>query len=95
MEAEKDSSNSDWSPTSWRQYPIKQQPEYKNADELEKSLQKLRDLPPLTHPNEIQQLKTELAAVCRGEKFLLQVRSLSHFSFDFSTSLLFPTLSGR
>lgn len=74
METSNTIAKSEWSPSSWRAYPIKQQPEYKDAAELEKSLQKLRQLPPLTHPNEIQQLKTDLAAVCRGEKFLLQVR---------------------
>lgn len=61
-----------WSPTSWRKLPIKQQPEYKDQVALEKSLQKVRSLPPLVHMKEIETLKARLAAAAEGRMFLLQ-----------------------
>ena len=46
-----------WEPTSWRQYPVKQQPIYKDTAKLEKVLQKVRKLPPLVAKTENEDLK--------------------------------------
>lgn len=61
-----------WSPTSWKDKPVKQLPEYPNQDELEKSYQTLKSLPPLVTSWEIEALKTKLADVAAGKAFLLQ-----------------------
>jgi 3-deoxy-7-phosphoheptulonate synthase len=66
------SKRGEWTPNSWRQYPIKQQPEYPDEKALEATLKQVRSLPPLVHAKEVDSLKAQLAAVCRGERFILQ-----------------------
>ncbi|KAI5449875.1 hypothetical protein NCC49_003991 [Naganishia albida] len=61
-----------WSPSSWREKPIAQDVIYESKDELEEVLGKLRHLPPLVTPTEIDRLRTQLADVARGKAFLLQ-----------------------
>ncbi len=61
-----------WSPSSWRDFPIKQQPTYENREELEKIEQKLKTFPPLIFAGEARELKKNLAKVARGEAILLQ-----------------------
>jgi len=61
-----------WSPSSWRTKPIAQQPTYPDADALRHAEQTLSRLPPLVFAGEIRTLQQELAAVSRGEGFLLQ-----------------------
>lgn len=61
-----------WSPSSWRSRPARQLPVYRDADALEASERRLKSLPPLIFPGEIDQLRARLAAVSRGEAFLLQ-----------------------
>ncbi len=75
-----------WAVNSWRNLPIKQQPEYKNLDALKFAEQQLKNFPPLVSIDEIEKLKAELAAVSRGEAFLLQggdcAESFQEFSHD-------------
>jgi 3-deoxy-7-phosphoheptulonate synthase len=73
------SQDANWTPASWRAFPIKQQPEYKDPIALERALKKVESLPPIIHVNEVKQLKADLAAACNGTKFLLQVRPFSRF----------------
>ena len=61
-----------WSPASWRQRPARQLPRYADARRLADAEARLAAQPPLIFPGEISQLKTRLAAVARGEAFLLQ-----------------------
>jgi len=61
-----------WSPGAWRQRPARQLPTYPDAGRLAAAEQRLAALPPLIFPGEISQLKDRLAAVARGEAFLLQ-----------------------
>ncbi len=61
-----------WSPSSWRDFPIKQQPEYKNLEELHSVEAKLKTFPPLIFAGEARELKKDLAKVARGEAILLQ-----------------------
>ena len=63
---------STWSPTSWREKPILQQPTYPNKDELKKVLNELENFPPLVFAGEAKRLKDQLADVAKGEAFLLQ-----------------------
>ncbi|MEX0722768.1 MAG: 3-deoxy-7-phosphoheptulonate synthase class II [Gracilimonas sp.] len=61
-----------WSPTSWKDKPVKQLPKYPNQPKLEESYQTLKSLPPLVTSWEIEALKTKLADVAAGKAFLLQ-----------------------
>ncbi|MGQ0632140.1 MAG: class II 3-deoxy-7-phosphoheptulonate synthase [Sporichthyaceae bacterium] len=56
----------------WRELPALQQPDYPDAVALERAVAELRSLPPLVFAGECDQLKARLAAVARGEAFLLQ-----------------------
>jgi len=75
-----------WSPETWRQLPIKQQPEYKNIKQLQKVEKSLAGLPPLASADEARALKRELADVAAGKAFLLQggdcAESFAEFSED-------------
>jgi len=61
-----------WSPSSWREKPILQQPTYPNQAELEKVLTELKNYPPLVFAGEARSLKSSLADVVNGKGFLLQ-----------------------
>ncbi len=57
---------------SWRGLPALQQPDYPDADAVAEVTAQLRALPPLVFAGECDLLKKRLAAVARGEAFLLQ-----------------------
>ncbi|MBG0829901.1 3-deoxy-7-phosphoheptulonate synthase class II [Planomonospora sp. ID67723] len=57
---------------SWRRLPAAQQPEWPDRDELKKVVTELEGLPPLVFAGECDSLKADLAAVARGEAFVLQ-----------------------
>jgi 3-deoxy-7-phosphoheptulonate synthase len=61
-----------WSPDSWREREALQQPTYPDGDALDAALTELGRLPPLVTSWEIESLRERLAAVARGEAFLLQ-----------------------
>ncbi len=61
-----------WTPASWRAKPIKQSPAYDDAQAVDRAQAELQRLPPVVHPREIERLKQHLAAVARGDAFLLQ-----------------------
>jgi 3-deoxy-7-phosphoheptulonate synthase len=75
-----------WNPGSWREFPIKQQPEYQDLDLLKKVEAELSKYPPLIFAGEARNLKEDLAQVGRGEAFLLQggdcAESFSAFGAD-------------
>lgn len=56
----------------WKTLPIKQQPEWPDAAELERVTATLAKLPPLVFAGEVDQLKDRLARVAQGDAFLLQ-----------------------
>ncbi len=61
-----------WSPTSWRDRPAAQQPDWPDENEFERVLKQMGSLPPLVFAGEARDLTDQLAAVGRGEAFLLQ-----------------------
>ncbi len=61
-----------WTPNSWRNFPIKQQPIYEDQELLKKVESEMASYPPLIFAGEARSLKDELAKVGRGEAFLLQ-----------------------
>lgn len=75
-----------WALDSWRDFPIKQQPDYKDLAKVAKVEQQLRSLPPLVSPEETRALKRELSWATNGKAFLLQggdcAESFAEFSED-------------
>jgi 3-deoxy-7-phosphoheptulonate synthase len=61
-----------WTPSSWRNFPIKQQPIYNDMQEVAKVEQELSSYPPLIFAQEARNLKEQLAKVSTGDSFLLQ-----------------------
>jgi 3-deoxy-7-phosphoheptulonate synthase len=61
-----------WSPSSWREKPISQVPDYPDQDALAAAEAQIKSFPPLVFAGEARDLKTSLAQVARGEAFLLQ-----------------------
>ena len=57
---------------SWRELPAAQQPDWPDRERLDKVVAELGSLPPLVFAGECDQLKSKLAAVTRGEAFVLQ-----------------------
>ena len=61
-----------WQPNSWRDFPIKQVPDYPDADKLARVEQRLAEQPPLVFAGEAQNLQRQLGEVAQGRAFLLQ-----------------------
>ncbi|KAI9155832.1 hypothetical protein H9P43_008942 [Blastocladiella emersonii ATCC 22665] len=61
-----------WAPDSWTTKPIVQDVAYEDQAHLQSVLAKLRHLPPLVSPGEIDKLRTQLREVAEGKRFLLQ-----------------------
>ncbi len=82
---------SSWNPSSWRDFPIKQQPQYQDQQMLKRVEEELGSYPPLIFAEEARRLKENLAQVCKGDAFLLQggdcAESFSAFNGDNIKSL--------
>ncbi|MBE9397406.1 3-deoxy-7-phosphoheptulonate synthase class II [Pontibacterium sp. N1Y112] len=61
-----------WTPNSWRNHPIVQQPDYPDQAALKQVEQTLTEMPPLVFAGEIRALQSQLAEVANGNAFLLQ-----------------------
>jgi 3-deoxy-7-phosphoheptulonate synthase len=61
-----------WSPASWTSRPAEQQPAYRDADALERSVAELSRLPPIVVSWEIDALKRQIAEAQQGRRFVLQ-----------------------
>jgi len=61
-----------WQPSSWRNKPIIQVPEYPDPEALKTVEEKLASYPPLVFAGEARALKSKLADVAEGNAFLLQ-----------------------
>ncbi len=73
-----------WTPSSWRDFTIKQQPAYQDQELLEKVEAELSSYPPLIFAGEARHLKEKLAAAGRGEAFLLQGGDCAESFSDFN-----------
>jgi 3-deoxy-7-phosphoheptulonate synthase len=71
----------DWSPSSWRDRPAQQQPDWPDEADLDRVLKQLGTLPPLVFAGEARNLTEELERVAAGEAFLLQAGDCAE-SFD-------------
>jgi 3-deoxy-7-phosphoheptulonate synthase len=70
-----------WSPSSWRDYPAVQQPDWPDPAALDATVKQLATLPPLVFAGEARRLTAELAEVTAGRAFLLQAGDCAE-SFD-------------
>ena len=61
-----------WKLNSWKKYPAKHIPEYKDIKELDLVLSKVKKYPPLVFAGESRSLKKALGEVVEGKAFLLQ-----------------------
>ncbi|MFM8185542.1 MAG: 3-deoxy-7-phosphoheptulonate synthase, partial [Alphaproteobacteria bacterium] len=77
-------SNKLWNVDSWRNFPIKQQPQYLDSSELQAVEKQLAKFPPLVSIDEIEKLKAELSQVSKGEAFLLQGGDCAESFVEFS-----------
>jgi 3-deoxy-7-phosphoheptulonate synthase len=79
-------SNDTWSPSSWRDFPIKHQPAWPDQAPLGGVLKELAGYPPLVFAGESRNLQSQLARVAKGEAFLLQAgdcaESFAEFGAD-------------
>jgi 3-deoxy-7-phosphoheptulonate synthase len=77
---------STWTPSSWRDYPAAQQPDWPDPAQLEAVLKDLSVLPPLVFAGEARTLEAQLGEVAAGRAFLLQAgdcaESFAEFSAD-------------
>lgn len=61
-----------WTPDSWRKFPVVQVPDYADAQKLGVVEKRLAGFPPLVFAGEARKLKRKLARVAEGRAFLLQ-----------------------
>src|SRR5689334_13341595 len=64
--------SSTWSPSSWRERPALQQPEWPDAPAAAAALERLKASPPLVFAGEARDLRENLARAIEGRAFLLQ-----------------------
>jgi len=76
----------DWSPTSWRSFPIKQQPLWPDEADLDRALKQIAGYPPLVFAGEARSLQSGLAQVAAGNAFLLQAGDCAESFEDFSAN---------
>src|SRR3954452_24960680 len=74
-----------WTPTTWREHPAQQQPDWPDTDSLDRVLKGLATLPPLVFAGEARQLTAALAEVHAGRAFLLQAADCAE-SFGYFTA---------
>jgi 3-deoxy-7-phosphoheptulonate synthase len=65
-------SNKPWRPTSWRERPVHQQPDWPDPRAHDQAIKKISTLPPLVFADEIRKLREALSEVAGGRAFLLQ-----------------------
>ena len=75
-----------WQPNSWRDHPIKQVPDYPDAEKLAGVEARLAAMPPLVFAGEAQSLKRQLGEVAEGRAFLLQGGDCAESFAEFSAN---------
>lgn len=61
-----------WTPSSWRSLPIQQQPDYRDANAVQRALDTVHALPPLVSVGEVKHLRNLVAQAQEGRAFWLQ-----------------------
>jgi 3-deoxy-7-phosphoheptulonate synthase len=79
------------STSSWRNFPITQQPDYPDQKHLQDVESQLCALPPLVFAQEIRDLKQNLANVAAGKGFVLQAGDCAESFAEFSANKIRDT----
>ena len=77
-----------WSPSSWRERPAGQQPDWPDPAALDRTLKTLAGFPPLVFAGEARALTTALGSVAAGESFLLQAGDCAESFESFSADVI-------
>ena len=85
------SMHNDDSFSSWRQFPVQQQPTYPDLVKLSEVEKQLRGYPPLVFAQEIRDLKHNLAGISDGKGFLLQGGDCAESFSDFNANSIRDT----
>ena len=75
-----------WTPDSWRNFPIKQQPSYKDTQKLLAVEEQIHSFPPLVFAEETRELYRQLGEVAQGRGFLLQGGDCAESFNDFNAA---------
>ncbi len=75
-----------WTPDGWRNFPIQQQPTYKDQTLLSDVEQQLQNFPPLVFAEETRELHRQLGEVAEGRGFLLQGGDCAESFADFNAA---------
>ncbi len=75
-----------WTPSSWRELPADQQPDWPDELALGAVLDRIAALPPLVFAGEVRDLTAQLAEVAHGQAFLLQAGDCAESFLDFSAN---------
>lgn len=77
---------SNWTPDSWRNFPIQQQPNYKDQALLKSVEDQIHSFPPLVFAEETRELRKQLGDVAQGRGFLLQGGDCAESFSDFNAA---------
>ncbi|MDQ1393610.1 MAG: 3-deoxy-7-phosphoheptulonate synthase [Acidimicrobiaceae bacterium] len=77
-----------WTPSSWRDLPAAQQPDWPDPAALEHVYKQLSTLPPLVFAGEANRLRSSLAQVASGGAFLLQAGDCAESFGDFTADAI-------
>ena len=83
--------SSPWTPDSWRDKPILQQPDYPDAAHLARVESTLAGYPPLVFAGEARELRRQFAEVTQGRAFLLQGGDCAESFAEFSANKIRDT----
>jgi len=75
-----------WTPESWRDFPIQQQPTYKDQALLKNVEEQIHSFPPLVFAEETRELYRQLGEVAQGRGFLLQGGDCAESFNDFNAT---------
>lgn len=80
-----------WLPSSWRDFPIVQQPTYEDGAHLAEVEEQLKTYPPLVFAEETRDLRAKLTDVAHGKGFLLQGGDCAESFADFNAPMIRDT----
>ncbi len=83
--------NQKWNPDSWKSKTALHQPNYLDQKKLEKTIKKMKKLPPLVFAGEVRSLKKELSKCVDGNGFLLQAGDCAESFAEFHPNYIRDT----
>ena len=83
--------NQKWTPDSWKSKTALHQPNYLDEKKLEKTVKKMKKLPPLVFAGEVRSLKNELSKCVDGNGFLLQAGDCAESFAEFHPNYIRDT----